>query len=231
MARHVVGAFFLMGVVAMLRREEIERVEQIQPHIRVGILLDRQRCRGMAHEHGEEPVLAGDAFEPAGKLAGDLDEALARASSPQAHGSLAPSQPWLTITFRGLPREAMVAAPRLLDKACAAPCRKSRRPEGFPGLSRPTIGRRLTQNLLGLATVVSTASSRVFSDRSLDHSDANTRAATRQGERDGFGSKLANRRARPLRRRALCRGPHGSAIGRKPSSPPRGTGGGERAPL
>src|SRR3972149_3938609 len=135
MARHVVGSFFLMGVVAILRREEIERVGEIQPHIRVGILLDRQRCRGMTHEHGEEPILAGNAFEPASKLAGDLDEGPVRA----------------------LPQEPP--------------------PRRVPRVSRPTIGRRLTQNLLGLATVVSTASSRVLSDRSLDHSDANTRAA------------------------------------------------------
>src|SRR4030067_1214875 len=93
MARHVVGSFFLMGVGSILRREEIERVGEIQPHIRVGILLDRQRCRGMTHEHGEEPILAGDAFEPARKLAGDLYEALARGRHLKGMAPLAPPPP------------------------------------------------------------------------------------------------------------------------------------------
>ena len=64
MARHVVGALFLMGVVRAFGRKRLECVAEIAPHIRVGILLDRQRGRGMAHEHGEEPVAAADIVEP-----------------------------------------------------------------------------------------------------------------------------------------------------------------------
>lgn len=40
MARHVVGAFFLMRVVAILRRQQLERIGKIAAHIRIGILLD-----------------------------------------------------------------------------------------------------------------------------------------------------------------------------------------------
>ncbi len=77
MARHVVGALFLMGVRRALRRQRFERVDEIAPHVRVRILLNGQRRRGMADKHGEESRSGADLVEPARKSAGEFDEPLA----------------------------------------------------------------------------------------------------------------------------------------------------------
>ncbi len=87
-----------MGVVPAFWRKRLERIGKVAPHIRVGILLNRERGGGVPHEHGEEPVACGDIVEPASERARDLDEALALGRNAETvvrldhpvHGQVAP---------------------------------------------------------------------------------------------------------------------------------------------
>src|SRR5262252_10598880 len=60
MAWHIVWPFLLMGVVAALRRQVRERIEQIDSNIRVCILLNGERGRRVTHEYGEEAAPGRD---------------------------------------------------------------------------------------------------------------------------------------------------------------------------
>jgi thiamine phosphate synthase YjbQ (UPF0047 family) len=54
--RHVVRPLGVVHVTGAARRETVERRHEVGLHVRIGVLLDRQRRRGVAAERGEEPV-------------------------------------------------------------------------------------------------------------------------------------------------------------------------------
>ena len=77
MGRHVVGAFGDMGQpahrrIVARRHQPAEEPLQIGLHVGIGILLDQQRARGMAH-HQHQQAIALPA-QPAGNLPGELVE-------------------------------------------------------------------------------------------------------------------------------------------------------------
>ena len=77
--RHVVRAFRAVAVERrVLGHELVQEGFQIALDVRIGVLLDDQRGRGVAQEQGEQPLAQGLGGEPGGDLAGDLGEAPAR---------------------------------------------------------------------------------------------------------------------------------------------------------
>ena len=49
---HVVRPFAAMDIVAILRRRRFEEGREVRQHVRIGVLLDQQGCRGMAAKQG-----------------------------------------------------------------------------------------------------------------------------------------------------------------------------------
>jgi hypothetical protein len=58
MRRHIVRPFVLMPIARIvLRRQPLEIIRQIAHHVRVRVLLNRQRCRRVLHEHRQQSRL------------------------------------------------------------------------------------------------------------------------------------------------------------------------------
>ena len=57
---HVVRPFGAVRVAMMARGRPFERVSQVAQYIGVGIFLNGQGCRGMAHEECQQPVSRSD---------------------------------------------------------------------------------------------------------------------------------------------------------------------------
>ena len=53
-----------MGIGPVLGRKIVERGEEIDPHLRIGVLLYRERRRGVANEDRKETVLGRDRAQP-----------------------------------------------------------------------------------------------------------------------------------------------------------------------
>ena len=68
MRRHVVGPFCVVHPAGIGRRETIERSHEVNPHIRIGIFLNHQRCRSMADEKKKRAVARSGALEEARHL-------------------------------------------------------------------------------------------------------------------------------------------------------------------
>ena len=62
MSRHVIGAFACVLIRPRFRSQSIERHAQIPRHIRISVLIDRQRCRRVLNEEMQQtnPAAAED---------------------------------------------------------------------------------------------------------------------------------------------------------------------------
>jgi hypothetical protein len=76
MGRHVVRALGRVDIASVPRRQTIEGTQQIPADIRIGILLDQERGRGVAAENGQKPVPDAGAGHPSRHRIRDLGEAL-----------------------------------------------------------------------------------------------------------------------------------------------------------
>ena len=58
MRRHIVRTFVLMPVPRIvLRREPFKKIRQIPDDVRIRILLNRERSRGVLHKHSQQSSL------------------------------------------------------------------------------------------------------------------------------------------------------------------------------
>ncbi len=63
--RHVVRPLGVVDVARAFRRGLLEPVRQVGAHVRVGVLLDEERARGVAAEDGQQSVACALVRQPA----------------------------------------------------------------------------------------------------------------------------------------------------------------------
>jgi len=81
MGRHIVGAFGGMPVTSViLRNKPLEKIRQIQHHVRIGIFLNHQRCRCVLDKQCQEPGIGVHGSQPSRHLAGAWIQTLAMRS-------------------------------------------------------------------------------------------------------------------------------------------------------
>jgi hypothetical protein len=96
---HVVRAFVIMGVgVRILRRDPGEISFEVAPDLLRGILLNEERCGGVAAEQGEKTFIHLLTVHPAQDVVRDLDQALPsrsdlKSSCRLSHGKRIASAP------------------------------------------------------------------------------------------------------------------------------------------
>lgn len=64
MRRHIIGSLYAVSVVRRPRRQPVKGVEEVPPHIWVGILLDGEGSRRMADKGGQQPFTSADSAKP-----------------------------------------------------------------------------------------------------------------------------------------------------------------------
>src|SRR3984893_9141562 len=90
MRGHVVQTFGFMNIaIAVLRRDFLEKTFQIRLDIRIGVLLNEQRGRGVAAENRQEAGRDVLLAKPARHFRADLDKTLAAGLNVQAMERLA----------------------------------------------------------------------------------------------------------------------------------------------
>ena len=78
MRRHIIGAFHRVPVQAVVfRYQAVEEGVEVVNHVRVGIFLNSERCRGMLRENSEQARVQLPCVNPFHDRAGDFIEALA----------------------------------------------------------------------------------------------------------------------------------------------------------
>src|ERR1700730_1821358 len=76
-SRHVVGPFDVVHPAGVGRRDALERGDEIGLHVRVGVLLDHQRGRGVLQIKQHNAIASLYLFQKARELARDLEKAFA----------------------------------------------------------------------------------------------------------------------------------------------------------
>ena len=76
--RHVIGTFGVVAPSEVLRREMIERGGQILQHRGIGILLNRQRGRGVTNEQRHLALDGARVADEPGDISREIEKAAAR---------------------------------------------------------------------------------------------------------------------------------------------------------
>ena len=74
---HIVWTFCIVPVAVFLRSEPLEKIRQIQHHVRIGVLLNHQRRRGVLDEQRQQAGFRFGGSYPRGDFAGARVQTLA----------------------------------------------------------------------------------------------------------------------------------------------------------
>src|SRR4051794_32326039 len=102
MRRHIVRPLHRMAEpFGIFRDEPLEEFVEIENHVRVGVLLNRQGCRSVLDEDGKQASPQTPLIYPACDFPGDLVKALAACIDVNLLGEMAHSTVTLLARLRG----------------------------------------------------------------------------------------------------------------------------------